>query len=773
MSRDAALELGPHAHLIVSRSGRLTFANLPARALFRISRDDLLRPFAELALARADRADRRHQQAMRDRRRVTVGEATFAPERGDPRRLDVSVTPLLSAETSRSARASRSRTSPATRRCRPSSRATGATSSWLKELQSTIDELETTNEELQSANEELQTTNEELQSTNEELETMNEELQSTNEELETINDELRERTGELNQVNDFLETILTSVGFGVAVLDPQQRVQVWNRRAEDLWGLRADEAVENHFLSLDIGLPSEQLAPALRAVLSGGSERESRELQPVNRRGRTIICAATVLPLVGPTPRDGARVRGVIVLRRTGRSTGRRIGRWITTTRRPPPARANGRRTPAGAAGTRGAGQRRRESPQAAQEDSARRQHEREERVHEAAAKRHAEAVDLQELHAQHEHEAAEREEAREERLRGRGAARPRRAGRRHAAGGAHAARPSARAGPRSPPCSYVEVLAVAARGRTRARPRATSAAPRHGADGCGSSYPNAPLLDSPLASGGGAGARPPPRAHRAWPRVHPSAARSRPRGARAARRAPARPGRSRPLGLRARTSSPISRCESTRGTAMPSRATRPQRSARCQKSASRRRSTRLSWEMACVTASRWARSERRSGSTITAPISGKRPSATVVRRSISPSRTIDSAFQRTSRPAAPADRSMCHGRTMSPGPSSSVLTVSPEHHLAREHALDDQQAHVQRIGLGQPPAVPLADRERRDADAQLVPARPRAARPSEAHRAPDRARAATARSRSRALGGWRSTTTRPRHLMPAWPSER
>ena len=141
-----------------------------------------------------------------------------------------------------------------------------------EELQSTIDELETTNEELQSANEELQTTNEELQSTNEELETMNEELQSTNEELETINDELRDRTTELNQVNDFLETILTSLGIGVAVLDRQQRVQVWNHRAEDLWGLREDEAVEHHFLSLDIGLPAEPLAgpcaPCWRAAAS-------------------------------------------------------------------------------------------------------------------------------------------------------------------------------------------------------------------------------------------------------------------------------------------------------------------------------------------------------------------------------------------------------------------------------------------------------------------------------------------------------------------------
>ena len=183
-----------------------------------------------------------------------------------------------------------------------------------EELQSTVEELETTNEELQSTNEELETTNEELQSTNEELETMNEELQSTNEELETINDELRERTGELNQVNEFLEAILTSLGLGVAVLDPHQRVQVWNHRAEDLWGMRADEAVDNHFLSLDIGLPSEQLAPALRSVLGGSSEREVAELEAINRRGRPIICAATVLPLVSPSSHDGPVIRGAIVM---------------------------------------------------------------------------------------------------------------------------------------------------------------------------------------------------------------------------------------------------------------------------------------------------------------------------------------------------------------------------------------------------------------------------------------------------------------------------
>ena len=135
-----------------------------------------------------------------------------------------------------------------------------------EELQSTNEELETTNEELQSTVEELETTNEELQSTNEELETMNEELQSTNDELQTINDQLRVSTAELDEANAFLEAILTSLRAGVAVVDRDLRVRSWNRRAEDLWGLRADEAIGQHFLNLDIGLPFERLRPLMRGV---------------------------------------------------------------------------------------------------------------------------------------------------------------------------------------------------------------------------------------------------------------------------------------------------------------------------------------------------------------------------------------------------------------------------------------------------------------------------------------------------------------------------
>jgi two-component system, chemotaxis family, CheB/CheR fusion protein len=313
--RDAALELGPQPQVIVLRSGEMSFANLAARALFRISADDLGRPFGEVELAHAPaELVETVDEVLRKHRRLTLADVTYRPPRGEQRRFDITVTPLLSSDNT--ATGVVITFEDITRYARMQGELEGNRRDLelaYEELQSTIDELETTNEELQSANEELQTTNEELQSTNEELETMNAELQSTNEELETINDELRERTGELNQVNEFLEAILTSLHVGVAVLDRDQHVQVWNRQAQELWGLRQDEAVAHHFLSLDIGLPSERLAAPLRAVLSGNSERERVTLEAVNRRGRTIECSTTLIGLVSGA--DGASaINGAIVL---------------------------------------------------------------------------------------------------------------------------------------------------------------------------------------------------------------------------------------------------------------------------------------------------------------------------------------------------------------------------------------------------------------------------------------------------------------------------
>ena len=165
--------------------------------------------------------------------------------------------------------------------------------------------------ELQRTNQELETAYEELQSTNEELETMNEELQSTNEELQTINDQLRQRTDELNRLNAFQESILTSLHSGVVVVvDRTLNIRIWNERAKDLWGVRADEVQGQSFFYLDIGLPVDQLKSHLRSLLAEESDYQEIVLDATNRRGKAIQCRVTCTPLIGAAQ----GIDGVIIL---------------------------------------------------------------------------------------------------------------------------------------------------------------------------------------------------------------------------------------------------------------------------------------------------------------------------------------------------------------------------------------------------------------------------------------------------------------------------
>ena len=112
-----------------------------------------------------------------------------------------------------------------------------------------------------------------------------------------MNEELRHRTTELNDVNAFLETILTTIGLAVAVLDRNQRVQIWNGKARELWGLTPDEAEDEHLMALDIGLPVEKLRREIRDTLTGKSEREEVVIDATNRRGKAFTCRVTFLPL--------------------------------------------------------------------------------------------------------------------------------------------------------------------------------------------------------------------------------------------------------------------------------------------------------------------------------------------------------------------------------------------------------------------------------------------------------------------------------------------
>jgi two-component system, chemotaxis family, CheB/CheR fusion protein len=310
--RDAALEAGTDAQIVVDAAGFLVMANTRARALFDLGADDLGRPFQDLELSyRPLELRSKIQQAYLERRPSPVHEVEWPARGGEVTHLEVQVVPLTDGnQVLLGASVSFVDVTRSRRYKEELEHANQGLEDAYAELQSTNEELETTNEELQSTVEELETTNEELQSTNEELETMNEEMQSTNEELQTINDELAQRTAELNRLNAFLESIWAGLGGAVAVLDPDLRVLVWNRGSEDLWGLRQEEVQGQHFLNLDIGLPVDKVRPALRTSMSGRNGTQTILMEATNRRGKPIRVRVSCSPLVG----DHEDIHGVILV---------------------------------------------------------------------------------------------------------------------------------------------------------------------------------------------------------------------------------------------------------------------------------------------------------------------------------------------------------------------------------------------------------------------------------------------------------------------------
>ena len=177
------------------------------------------------------------------------------------------------------------------------------------ELNSAQEELETTNEELQSTNEELETTNEELQSSNEELETMNEELASTNDELEMTNVQLRSLSTAVSQDRTFLDSVLSSIMSSIIAVDSDMKVLIWNRRSEDLWGLRSEEVIGKVLSTLDTGLPVKELVARIRTNLDKNASFEEFDLEATNRRGRPVIADVRITQIS-----DKGAVTTIIIL---------------------------------------------------------------------------------------------------------------------------------------------------------------------------------------------------------------------------------------------------------------------------------------------------------------------------------------------------------------------------------------------------------------------------------------------------------------------------
>ena len=317
--RDAGFEMGQFGQIVLDERGALILANQQARSMFGLAIEDLGRPLQDLELSyRPLELRSLIDRVYAERRSQSVRGVEWPTSSGGERVIDVQISPLISEDDSIPGTiltfVDVSSQSTLQRELESSKRELEFA---YEELQTTVEELETTNEELQSTNEELETTNEELQSTNEELETMNEELHSTNEELETVNDELRGRTGELNSANTFLESILTSLGAAVVVLDADLHIRLWNDEARDLWGLRVDEVRGQHFMSLDIGLEVGRLKQPLRHCLTGSSDTEQLTVEAVNRRGKPIQCLVTCSSLKSANGTHGVLILMEDAARRT------------------------------------------------------------------------------------------------------------------------------------------------------------------------------------------------------------------------------------------------------------------------------------------------------------------------------------------------------------------------------------------------------------------------------------------------------------------------
>lgn len=299
--RELALLSSSAPQVVVDASGRLALMNHRVETVFGVAQPDVGRPFLDLDLSYRPLELRQYlEEAVRERRTVWIHDVEAPHDNGaNIQAFDVQLQPLVDEAGTMLGttitfndvtryRQLQAELEYSNRRLETA----------YEELQSTNEELETTNEELQSTVEELETTNEELQSTNEELETMNEELQSMNDELHFSNDQLRDRQAEVDDLNMFMEAVLAGLRAGVAVVDRELKVMAWNTRAEDLWGVRTDEAIGHHLLNLDIGLPLEQLLPLLRRQVNGeNSDHETLRLSAVNRRGRAVDVNVTVSPL--------------------------------------------------------------------------------------------------------------------------------------------------------------------------------------------------------------------------------------------------------------------------------------------------------------------------------------------------------------------------------------------------------------------------------------------------------------------------------------------
>jgi len=263
MLRDAGLSALPLASVLIDIDGRVVNVNQAAQRLLGVSGTDIRRSIQQLELSyRPAELRPMLAEAYSSRAPAERNDVAWRTPQGERRVLDIVVTPLSNGDQGMLGAVVTFHDGTRVRLLNDElERSRHELAGAYEELQSTNEELETTNEELQSTIEELETTNEELQSANEELETTNEELQSTNDQLHALNEELQVRGGE--------------------------------------------EVKGRALPTLDIGLPTDLVLPAIRSCLDGASDYEELRVEGRNRRGHARPCRVVCTPLTSPVGVEG------------------------------------------------------------------------------------------------------------------------------------------------------------------------------------------------------------------------------------------------------------------------------------------------------------------------------------------------------------------------------------------------------------------------------------------------------------------------------------
>ncbi len=287
--QELAFESALNAQFIVDQHGDLIRTNHSIRDLFNLSVHDLGKRIYDLELShRPVELKELIGQVYREKSSLTIKDIFYELADGSQKYLNININPLTQMDQNLIG---------------VNITITDVTESWKlrqqveevhQRLEKTNEELKRTNQQLQTTNEELETTNEEIQSTNEELETINEELQSTNSELEFVNQEVRQKTEEYNQANNFLNAILLSLRGAIVVIDRESKVLAWSQKAEEMWGLRAEEVQNQSIFSLDFGLPLDQITEPIQNCLNNTKDQQNLILPAINRRGKNINCRLSI-----------------------------------------------------------------------------------------------------------------------------------------------------------------------------------------------------------------------------------------------------------------------------------------------------------------------------------------------------------------------------------------------------------------------------------------------------------------------------------------------